>query len=124
MCEIVCNENWECWIECTDYQARSSGIAKFVIGKWRATIGDDVHVPEPEDTEQGQRVWSSYIVPNNTPNDGNELHLVPSIPITMEGKWQFSFKTNASPNEVGGFTWETREVESRELKERGHIKKG
>jgi hypothetical protein len=114
MCEIVCDENWVCGIECTDFQVRSSGIAKFVIGKWGATIKEGT-VTQPEG-------WDYRLVPNNPrrPEDGNELHLIPPETLTQGFNATFSFESE--DKEVQAFVWETREAVSRELKERGHIK--
>ena len=116
MCEIVCDENWNCWIECTDYQLRSSGVNKFVIGRWGVTIkAGSVIVPKG---------WEYQLVPNNPnhPEYGNELHLIPDETRTSGFRESFCFETDEARKEVEAFVWEAREAISRELKERGHIK--
>jgi hypothetical protein len=111
MCELVCDENWVCWIECTDYQARSSGIAKFVIGRWDATI--------KEGSVQPPSGWEYRLVPNN-PNHGNELHLIPPEPKTAHFRETFRF--DSDDKNVEAFQWRTEEAGTRLLKEQGHIK--
>jgi hypothetical protein len=116
MCEIVCDANWQCSIQCTDYQARSSGIGKFVIGRWGVTIKE--HSVRPP------AGWEYRLVPNNPkhPEYGNELHLIPDETITSRFTETFCFETDEKEKEVEAFVWETREAISRALKERGHIK--